>query len=319
MREFAAAMVLAAGRGERMRPLSDVLPKPALPLVDGPVITSALRLAAQTGSARIVVNTWHLGDLMATAVAAATTSEMKVDLSPETSLMGTAGGLALARDRGLLGAQGPILVINGDGLSELEIAPLFERHTARGDAVTLGLLPHPDPTRWSRVVVDAKGTVTAIRPPANVPSGENSCLYPGVMAVSREALNAVPSTTGEIPDRLWYPALAADRLGGVSISGTWTEVGTAADYLNVIMDQLGGKSFVHPKACVAETAIIDGSFIGRHARVGDRSVVLGSVVTDGASSGIGSRVAHSVLLGRTECAADEHLQSVYRAGTVADG
>jgi NDP-sugar pyrophosphorylase family protein len=319
MKKFAAAMVLAAGRGERMRPLSDVLPKPALPLVDGPVITSALRLAARTGSARIVVNTWHLQDLMATAVAAATTCEMTVDLSPETSLMGTAGGLAMARDRGLLGAQGPVLVINGDGLSELEITPLLERHSARGDAVTLGLLPHPDPTRWSRVLVDPQGTVVAIRPSADVPSLEISWLYPGVMAVSRDALNAIPSTAGEIPNRLWYPALAGGRLGGVSITGTWREVGTAEDYLDVITDQLDGKNFIHPTACVAETASIGGSFIGHHAKVGDRSVVLDSVVTNGASLGIGSHVAHSVLLGRTECAAGERLKSEYRVGPVADG
>jgi len=59
MTAVAAAMVLAAGRGERMRPLSDVLPKPALPLTDGPVIASALQLASDAGVNRIVVNTWH--------------------------------------------------------------------------------------------------------------------------------------------------------------------------------------------------------------------------------------------------------------------
>ena len=316
---FAAAMVLAAGRGERMRPLSNVLPKPALPLADGPVVASALRLAAQTGSARIVVNTWHLGDLMATAVAEATTAGMRVDLSPETSLMGTAGGLALARDRGLLGSEGPVLVINGDGLSELDIAPLFEHHSTRGDGVTLGLQPHPDPTRWSRVLIDVQGTITAIRPPGDVTPGEISCLYPGVMAVSRESLNGLPSTAGEIPDRLWYPALAAGRLGGAMISGKWREVGTATDYLTVVLDQLQGKSLIHPTAVVAPTAVIDGSFIGRHARVSDRSVVRGSVIADGASVAAGSRVAHSVLLGRTESAASERLQSVFRVGPVGDG
>ena len=57
-------MVLAAGRGERMRPLSDTLPKPALPLPDGPVVRSALQLAATTGTGRVVVNVWHLAERM---------------------------------------------------------------------------------------------------------------------------------------------------------------------------------------------------------------------------------------------------------------
>ena len=61
---LAAAMVLAAGRGERMQPLSRVLPKPALPLLDQPVVASALRLATTVGTERLVVNTWHLADAM---------------------------------------------------------------------------------------------------------------------------------------------------------------------------------------------------------------------------------------------------------------
>ena len=59
-----SAMVLAAGRGERLRPLSGVLPKPALPLLHQPVIASGIRLAEVAGAARVVVNTWHLAELM---------------------------------------------------------------------------------------------------------------------------------------------------------------------------------------------------------------------------------------------------------------
>jgi len=64
----AAAMVLAAGRGERMRPLSDALPKPALPLPNGPVVASALRLAAGAGIRSVTVNLWHLAEEMERAL-----------------------------------------------------------------------------------------------------------------------------------------------------------------------------------------------------------------------------------------------------------
>ena len=64
---FAVAVILAAGRGERMRPLSSVVPKPALDLPDGPVISSPMRVAVAAGVERIVVNTWHLADRMAQA------------------------------------------------------------------------------------------------------------------------------------------------------------------------------------------------------------------------------------------------------------
>lgn len=317
MRDVAAAMVLAAGRGERMRPLSDVLPKPALPLADGPVVRSALRLAARTHPARIVVNTWHLADLMADAVAAATTVGVTVELSPETSLMGTAGGLALARDRGLLGSNGPVLVINGDGISNLDITPLIEHHFNRRDAVTLGLLPHPDPSRWSRVLIDDGDSVTAIRPPGMGGPDEYSRVYPGVMLVSREALDGLPSSPGEIPHRLWFPALEIGALGGATISGAWREVGTAADYLAVVIGQLAGTSRIHPEANVAPSAVVDSSFIGDRATIGDRAIVRGSVVVDGAAVSADGRVTNSVLLGRIKTAAGERCDNKFRVGTIA--
>jgi NDP-sugar pyrophosphorylase family protein len=76
-----------------------------------------------------------------------------VAVSREETLMGTAGGLALARERGLLGADGPVLLSNGDCRLDLDLEPLVARHRAAGDLVTLALRPHPDPRRWSRVVV----------------------------------------------------------------------------------------------------------------------------------------------------------------------
>ena len=316
MTEITAVMVLAAGRGERMRPLSDVLPKPALPLADGPVIASALRLAAHTALGRIVVNTWHLGDRMKTAIAEVVSPGMTVILSPETSLMGTAGGLAHARDHGLLGTTGSVLVINGDGLFELDLGPLFEHHAAGSDAVTLALLPHPDPKRWSRVLVDSKGRVTAIRPSGKVEPGELPLLYPGVMAVTREALNGLPSTPGETPDRLWFPALAGKKLGGAEISGNWSEIGTPDDYRSVITEQLVGRSVIHPTATVAPTALIDDSLIGRDASIGDHAVIRCSVVGEGATVDAHGSVTHSVLLGAARAGTGEVVDQEVRTGTM---
>ena len=153
-RPFRTAMVLAAGRGERMQPLTTALPKPALPLPGGPVVASAIRLAAEAGATRIVVNVYHLAERMAAAVASIGIEGIEIDLSYEQELMGTAGGLALARDRGLLGDEGAVLVINGDGVLGLELQNLAERHRSGNDLVTLALLPHLDPARWSRVTLD---------------------------------------------------------------------------------------------------------------------------------------------------------------------
>jgi mannose-1-phosphate guanylyltransferase len=207
-----------------------------------------------------------------------------------------------------------VLVVNADGILNLDLGPLVDRHASHGDAVTLALLPHPDPTRWSRVMVDLRGLVTAIRPPGRIGSENALWVYPGVMAVTRDALNALPSTPGEIPDRLWFPALGAGKLGGAVITGDWREIGTPDDYLAVITHQLAGNSVIHPTAIVASTAVITASFIGRDATIGDRAEVRRSVVAEGATIAAGASITDSVLLGSALAATGEKLTDEFRVG-----
>ena len=301
-RGFDTAMVLAAGRGERMRPLTTVLPKPALPLPDGPVIASALRLAASAGATRVVVNVCHLAERMAEAVAVVKIEAIEIALSFEDELMGSSGGLAVARDRGLLGDEGSVLVINGDCALGLDLQGLAAHHHSSDDLVTLALLPHLDPQRWSRVVVDADGRVMAIHPPGRPDALEAPFLYPGAMAVHREALETLPSSPGETPSALWEPARSLGRLGGVVVVGHWREVGTPTDYLEVMCARLAGTTVIDSSAEVGPAASVTRSFVGREAVISDGAVIEGSVVAEGATVRGGARVENSVLLVEVEIA-----------------
>jgi len=311
-------MVLAAGRGERMRPLSDVLPKPALPLPDGPVVSSSLRLAAAAGARSVTVNLWHLAGPMEWALRRLELPGVTIATSREETLMGTAGGLALASERGLLGRDGSVLVINGDCLLSLELEPLLERCATRDDLVTLALMPHPDPGRWSRVVLGEAGTVTAMLPPGEPAPGEAPFLYPGVMVVSREALDALPVGALATPAALWEPARAAGRLGGVVVRGRWREVGTPADYLEAALDQLGGRPAVDPTASVDPRATLRSAFLGEGTRVAAEAVVEEAVVACGATVGRGARVTRSVLLGPVVIDEGESVVDEFRVAPPTD-
>lgn len=312
-RDFKTAMVLAAGFGERMRPLTSVLPKPALPMTDGPIVASALRLAASAGATRIVVNVSHLAEQMAEAVSEVTIGGVEIAFSFEDAPMGTAGGLALARDRGLLGKEHSVLVINGDGFFGLNLEDFAEQHLARGDLVTLALLPHLDPERWSRVVLDVDERVTEIHSPGRPGPSEVPFLYPGVMAVHRNALDALPATPGEVPVSLWNPAREERKLGGLVVAGHWREVGTPTDYLEVMLLRLAGTTWIHHSARISTGASIRDSFVGRGAIVSDRAVIAESVVAEGALVGKGALVTRSVLLGPVEVAANENVVGEFRA------
>jgi len=308
----AVAMVLAAGRGERMRPLSRVMPKPALPLLRQPVVASAIALAATSGCRQIVVNTWHLAEAMERSLADIDTAA-PLAVSREPELMGTAGGLALARDRGLLGDDGPILVINGDGLLNLDLKPLFSRMESSSDLISLALLPHLDPRAWSRVLLDDNGSVARIIRAGDPELGEVPFLYPGVMLVSREALNRLEAKPGGVPEHLWDPALEAGRLGGTPVSGHWREVGTPAGYLEAVLTRLNGNAVIHPSAEIHESAAIGSALIGRGARIEADAVVGASVVAEGARVAAGARVLRSVLLGETLAATGENVINEFRA------
>lgn len=292
------AMVLAAGRGERLRPLSDVLPKPALPLPDGPVVGWGLRLAVRCGVSHITANTWHLAPRMEAVLEEARPEGVTLSLSREPELLGTAGGLAEARDRGLLGRDGSVLVINGDGVLGLDLEPVLERHAAGHDLVTLALLPHLDPHRWSRVTVDAAGRVADILPPGDPTPNEVPLLYPGVMVVARPALDLLPTNVCGVSEALWRPARALGRLGGVVVSGHWREVGTPADYLETVQAHLGDTTWIDPTARVHPRARLRSCLIGRGSVIGSGTVVEASIVAEGAVVPTGVQVRRSILLGR---------------------
>jgi MurNAc alpha-1-phosphate uridylyltransferase len=113
------AMILAAGRGERMRPLTDHCPKPLLPAGGKPLIGWHLERLAAAGFTRVVINHAHLGARLEAALGNGAQWGLEIAWSPETSALETAGGIALAL--GLLG-DAPFLVVNGDLWTDFDLA-----------------------------------------------------------------------------------------------------------------------------------------------------------------------------------------------------
>lgn len=296
-----------------MQPLSDVLPKPALPVPGGPVVAWGLRLVARSGVRTVVLNSWWMAQTMERTAAEAAPPELNLRFSREEHLMETAGGLALARDRGLLESDGPVLVVNGDGVLNLDLEDLFHRHRETDDLITLGLLPHLGPERWSRVLLHQDGRVSAILPPGPSTPGEVPLLYPGVMLIAREALESLETTPSGVASSLWAPAQARGRLGGVLVSGHWREVGTAADYLEAAMALLGDRNDLHPTARVARSVLLNRALVGPDVDVERDSFIGRSIISHGAVIGVGARVIRSVVLGDVQISAGETVTDRIRA------
>jgi MurNAc alpha-1-phosphate uridylyltransferase len=208
-------MILAAGRGERMRPLSDTTPKPLLPVGGKPLIVWQLERLAAAGFRHVVINVSHLGDQIQRALGDGHAWNLKIVYSPEPpGALETAGGIARALP--LLGMQ-PFLVMNGDIFCDWDPA----------QALTLPL--HND---WAHLLL--------VDNPAHHPQGDFSLDKNGKVgnaAGDRLTFAGIGLYTPHffahlVPDRpaklapLLYQAAARGQISGEHHTGQWTDVGT---------------------------------------------------------------------------------------------
>jgi len=276
-------MVLAAGHGRRLRPLTDHLPKPLVPILGRPLLEIVADKLRDAGVRRLVVNAHHLADRIVAAVGALEGFE-RVETSVEPQILGTGGGIARARP--LFGEPGRILLHNGDIWTDAPLDGLLRRHAEAGAAATLLLVPNP---ATDSVLLGRDGTVRAVagRPEAPPRDGDRLLTYAGVAVLERRFLDLLPDGPSSL-----VPALqraAADPALGVAgwapAGMAWNDLGTVAAYLDLHERLLvGGEApgRVAPDACIAPDVTFRGwHWIGPGAVVGEGAELADVVVWPG--------------------------------------
>lgn len=286
-------MLLAAGRGERMEPLSSLVAKPALDVLGRPLLASALEALSRAGCRTVVVNVHrHPGQVEAAArtAAAALEPRLAVTISPEPVLLGSGGGIAHARP--LLG-PGAVLVGNGDVLADLDLGPLLEG--TGDDEARLGVVPHPDPARWSSVELDGDRVVAIHRP--GVPP-DRPYLFTGFQLLGAGVVAALPPPPGEMAP-VWEALRRAGRLRASVLPGTWREAGSPEAYRALVVATLAGASWRHGGAEVAAGAVLERSAVGAGCRIGAGARLSETVCTLGGVVSAGCVLERCVLAGAT--------------------
>jgi len=262
-------MVLSAGLGTRLRPLTEHTAKPLVPVGDRPALAHVLERLRAAGAPRVVVNAHHHAAQVA-AFARAQAGDVRV--SEETDLLGTSGGIAHAR--GLLG-EGDVLVWNGDILAEIDVAGLVAAHR---DAATL--VVQRLPRGQGAVGLDGQGTIVRLRAEA---FGDESCggQFLGIYVLSAGLRERLVSPGGLIEDVL-VPALArGEAVHAFEHPGAWHDIGTLPTYREANLAWLASRgltSWAAPDASVAPSVVLDGSVVGAGARVTGRGTLARCVV-----------------------------------------
>ncbi len=332
-------MLLCAGLGTRLRPLTERVPKPAVPVCGVPLVRWNLALLAGAGVSRVVVNVHHLADEMAAAASdAARALGLPLAVSREPVIAGTGG--ALREARALLAGADEILMVNGDVLFDVDLRAAVAAHRASGALATMLLLPMPEGGKYAAVETDASGAVRRIAGKFG-PGGEglSPWHFSGVHVLSRAVLDAVPAAPFErdVNRHVYPPLLPSGAVRGLRVSGYWNDLGTPGRYVRANADVLSGtvplarfagadpfrevreiaeRVFVAPTTrwepgvrVTAPALVGDGAAIARDAEVGP-----GAVVGARCTIGEGARVRRAVVWEGTAIAPGETVEDAVAAG-----
>ena len=315
------AMLLCAGLGKRMLPLTRSIPKPALPVLGRPMALESLRRLREHGVDRAVLNLHHLSEPMQSLLGDGGDSGLpRIVYTRETVILGTGGGIRNAAE--FLRGAGPFLVVNSDFLADIDIEAAIDAHRQSGCVATLVLAEPRE--EYSIVEVDGRGRVVSIAGRPDPPSGEvaGRHLFTGFQILEEEILDRIPRDGASDIVRHVHMDLASEgRLGYYIHSGFWWEFGTLASFLEGSLallglpdERRGGIARTDPVHEIGDAVAAVGPgaefhnavelrgrvALGTACRIGEGTSIEDTIVMPEAWVGPGCRLRRTVLAPRVE-------------------
>jgi NDP-sugar pyrophosphorylase family protein len=310
------AVILAAGFGERMRPLTEKIAKPVLPVLNEPLIVRTLRAIRKAGIRDVAINIHYRPETIRAAIPTDPFG-LKVRFSREARILGTGG--ALRKLRAWIGRE-PVLVVNGDVVFDFDLARLVKVHHEAQSLATLILRENPDPDLYKPVLVDGRHRIVAMR---GKPAGRTgrALMFASVHVIEPVALARLPAGPSDLVEHLYIPLLReGSHLQGVREKGAWFDLGNPATYLAsqvrlladsgrrraALLDasvRIGRgtrvtRSVAGPGCVIGENARVEGSVLWDDVFVAPGTTVRGCVVMSGARLGAGPGRSRRSYVGR---------------------
>lgn len=232
------AVLLAGGRGTRLKPFTVTIPKPLLPLDDVPILEIVIHQLVAAGFERIVLSLGHMHHLFAAILGDGERFGVKIEYKVEDEPLGTAGPLRLLRD-----AEDDFLVMNGDILTTLDYRLLFERHRREGAWATIAVHTRDVQIDYGVVEVAANGVLANY---VEKPSLSYSVSM-GINVLSREALDFIPPDRKfDIPDLMLALKDAGKKVYCCETTCYWQDIGRFDDFQKASDDFTNDRSMFLP-------------------------------------------------------------------------
>lgn len=295
------ALILAAGLGTRLRPLTSVRAKAAVPVNGIPLVRRVMAWLVSEGVTEQVINLHHRPQSIAAVVGDGGDLGARVRYSWEDPVLGSAGGprhaLPLLTDGKSAGGDA-FVIVNGDTLTDVPLGALADRHQRSGALVTMALIPNPRPEFYGGVRVE-DGWITGF---TRAGTGEASYHFIGVQAAHAAAFSSLDDGVPAESVNSLYPRLIREAPYSVAaciVDAPFSDIGTPADYLQTSVglaaregDRLvsGAGMEIDPGATLTRTAVWD------NVRIGANCVLKDCIVCDGVQIGEGSRYERCALV-----------------------
>jgi NDP-sugar pyrophosphorylase family protein len=235
-------MILAAGLGSRLRPLTSRLPKPLVPIVNQPLLWHLIRHVRAAGIHEIALNLHYCGEQIRAWLGDGAHLGVEVMYSEEAELLGSAGGVR--RLRPFFG-DAPALIIHGDILFDIDLAAVIQYHLSRSAQATLVLHPAYHRYNYGMIRVNAHGEIAQfVNQQAPWVSGPLiETVFTGVQIIAPAVLDAIPEACIASLTTDVYPGLLThqSRFYGYLMHGYWSDIGTPRRYWETNMDAVSGR------------------------------------------------------------------------------
>jgi NDP-mannose synthase len=222
------AVILAGGKGARLRPFTMTIPKPLLPLGDVPVLEVVIRQLAADGCSRVVLTLGHMAPLFIANFGDGSEYGLSIDYVRELEPLGTAAPL-----REIADLPDNFIVMNGDLLTDLSYADLFDAHVRSGAAATIGVVSRNEKIDYGVIELDSDGSFTNYTEKPVV----SHYVSMGINVLSTRALIAIPPQGHfDMPDLILALHRKGEKVHCHRTNGYWQDMGRFDDYTRASED-----------------------------------------------------------------------------------
>lgn len=286
------AFLLGAGLGTRLRPLTDTVPKPLVPVFHRPLATHALDHLAEAGIREVAINTHHLHEAWLKTFPDSRYRDLTLHFFHEPMLLETGGGI---KNIASFIEQDSLLVYNGDILTNIDLKALIARHRSSLNAATLAVRSDGP----ARHLAEDQGQIIDIH--RKLARADGTHQFTGLYCLDAEVLDLIPAQEKISIIPAFLALASAGRLGSfLADEGHWLDLGTREAYLEthgIGAPAIASESApqIHPTAQVSPTATVINSWVGPGCAVGENAVIENSILWPGTSVGSGASLSHCIV------------------------